>query len=357
MTRWRDRYPIAIDFDGQELTALQLQPSKNQLAIRAGFWHPLVSQGQPGPTRDPETLLSVLLKLKKTRGFSGRRVVIHLPLDQTLCFPVDISPEKDQSLDEAILQEAEKNLPYPLEDAVIDYPSLAPTPGKNHHTATLVAARRQEVTDLLAVCKQAGLLTDALDFSPLSLIRLHHFLCKLAEKPYMVCYIGRHQSSLQVVNQDRIYAFSKFAWGSDPLVDQINSTLGFTDQGTHALDLLQKYGISGGPDQDKDEKIASVVARIITPGIEALMFEFHRILGYARTRESCHDIGQVYFYGFASMIQGLDAYVEKGLNITASLPQVQGCIKPPRNWGGMTPDRVARLCPVLGLAMRKIPWL
>ncbi len=350
-------YPIAIDFDGQELTALQLKPSKQQLAIRAEFRYPLISPGHPGPARNSEALLSVLGKLKKTRGFSGRRVVVHLPLEQTLCFPVDVSPKKDQSLDEAILQEAEKNLPYSLENAIIDYPSLAPAPGKNQQIATLVAASRKDATALMAVCSQAGFLTEALDFSPLSLIRLHHFLCEPAEKPCMVCYIGRHHSSLQVVNQDRIYAFSKFAWGRDPLAEQIRQTLGFTDPGSHALDLLRQYGISPDPDiPDSDEKIANVVARIITPGIEALMFEFHRILGYARTKENS-EIGHIYFYGFASLIQGLDRYVEKWLEIPASHPPVQACIKPAAHGGEMTPDRVARLCPVLGLAMRKIPWL
>lgn len=353
MTALPERYPIAIDFDGQELFALQLQPVKGGVCIRNHFRYPLVPRGQGSATRADR--LTGLRKLKRVRGFSGRRVVIHLPLDQTLCFPVDVSVKKDQSLDEAILLEAEKNLPYGLEDAVIDYPSITPTALDHHYTATIVAAKRQEVMELFDICKQAGFLTDAVDFSPISLIRLHHFLFEPSQTPYMVCYIGGQQSFLQVVSQERIYAFSKFVWGRDLLVDKLNHTLAFTDDGANALDLLQTHGISEGPGE-RDEKTARIVARIITPAIEELVFEFHKVLGYARTKEKIHEIGQVYFYGFASMIKGLDTYFGKWLNIPVFQADIKDKIKPVKQGISLTPDRAA-LYPVLGLAMRKVPWL
>ena len=350
-----EKYPIAIDCDGQQVVALQLMSLKQGLGIRAGFRYPLVPGGQEGADR--ADLLSVLKKLKRARGFSGRRGVIHLPLDQTLCFPVDVWVKNDQTLDEAILLEAEKNLPYPLDDAVIDYPSITETAGISHCTATLVAARRQEVTPLLDTCKQAGFSIDAVDFSPFSLIRVHHFLFEPSTRPYMVCYVGPQYSFLQVMNQDRMYAFSRFDWGKDLLVDKVNHTLELNDKETSALDLLQTYGLSEGRDHPGDEKIARIVSRIITPAIEELIFEFHKVLGYARTKEKVHDIGQVYFYGFASLINGLDAYVEKWLNIPARQVDIGDKMKPAGKMVPLTREQAALMCPVLGLAMRKIPWL
>ncbi|WP_300462043.1 pilus assembly protein PilM [Desulfobacula sp.] len=351
------KYPIAIDFDRQHVSALQLQPLKDRVGIRAIFRQPLDPGKQGDGSRDKLNLLSGLQTLKRARGFSGKRAVIHLPLDQALCFPVEVRVKNDESLDEAILLEAGKNLPYPIEDAVIDYPSLSPTASAHHHIATLVAAKRQEVLELLTTCRQAGFSIDAVDFSPISLIRLHHFLFEPLEKPCIVCYVGHQQSFLQVINQDRMYAFSKFSWGKDALVDKVNQTLGLSDKVTSAVDLLQTYGISEGADHPGDEKIARIVARILAPAIEELVFEFHKVLGYARTKENVHDIGQVYFYGFACLIKGLDAYVEKWLNIPAVQADMGDRIESARQMASLTPDQAAGFCPVLGLAMRKIPWL
>nr|WP_320015236.1 pilus assembly protein PilM [uncultured Desulfobacter sp.] len=350
-------YPIAIDFDEQEVVALQLKATREPFEIRAGFSHPLPAGEQAGIAPRRVDLLPVLKKLRKARGFSGRRAVIHLPLDQTLCFPVEIRVPNGQGLEDAILQEAEKNIPYSLEKAVIDYSSIASTGAKHHQIATIVAAKRQDVMALVNTCKQAGFSIDAVDFSPVSLIRLHNFLDDSSKKPCIICHIGRRQSSLQVISRDRIYAFSRFLWGRDQLIEKLNRSLKFTDGSTNAVELLQAYGISDGPGHGTDEKIAGIVSRIITPDIEELVFEFHKILGYARTKEKFHDMGRICFYGFAATIKGLDVYFKRSFNIRAVHGDLSRCNTSAGGTFPLDANRAAQFCPVLGLAMRKIPWL
>ncbi|WP_320045535.1 pilus assembly protein PilM [uncultured Desulfobacter sp.] len=365
MTHKAGRYPIAVDTDGQDLFAIQLKDHKGQVCIKAAFHEPLNkkpanSEDVPAPAMSHDTahpeLSGTLKRLKKTKGFSGRRIILHLPMEKMLSFPVNFKLKKDDNQDWALLAEIEKSLPYALEDAVADYPSIYQSGTADQKTAIITAAKKKDVLDLIAPYKKAGFLVEAVDFSPLSLVRIHGFLAQSHEKPDVICHIGRSQSSLIVVGQNRIYALNKFNWGRNKLKDRLDRTLKYDRAAPHALDLLKTYGLEEVTDTRENTKISGIISRILTPPMEELIFEFHKVLGYALAKEQFHSIGNIYFYGLGATVKGLNRYIEQRLNIPATL----GTIKNHITWEAplQTPDMEtwALFSPAIGLAARRIPW-
>jgi len=349
------RYPIAVDTDGQDLFAVQLTDHRGKVSIKAAFCEPLNpepanSEAKPSP---PE-LTDILKRLKKTKGFSGRRIILHLPMEKMLSFPVNFTLKKDDNLDWALMAEIEKSLPYALEDAVADYPSIFQSGNADQKTAIITAARKKDILDLIAPYKKAGFQVEAVDFSPLSLVRLHGLLTQSHEKPDVICHIGRYQSSLIVVGQSRIYALNKFNWGRNKLKDRLDRTLKYDQRASHALDLLNTYGLEKAAETKKNAKISGIVSRILTPSMEELIFEFHKVLGYALAKEQFHSLGNVYFYGLGATVKGLNHYIEQRLNI----PVIFGDIKNHISW--KTPPKSqdfetwALFSPAIGLAARRI---
>lgn len=350
MTHKGGRYPIAVDTDGQDLFAIQLKDHRGRVSIKAAFCESLNSA-----TAQPE-LAGTLKRLKKTKGFSGRRIVLHLPMEKMLSFPVTFQLKKDDNLDWALLAEIEKSLPYALEDAVADYPSIFQSGPADQKTAIITAARKKDVLDLIAPYKKAGFLVEAVDFSPLSLVRLHGFLTQSHEKPDVICHIGRYQSSLLVVGQNRIYALNKFNWGRDKLKNRLDRSLKYDRTASHALDLLKTYGLKKNTDTKENAKISGIVSRILTPSMEELILEFHKVLGYALAKEQFHSMGNIYFYGLGATVKGLNRYIEKRLNISATLGNIKNHITWKASLQSPDMETWALFSPAIGLATRRMPW-
>ncbi len=322
--------PIAFDIRSSWVDVVQIRKNRTGISIHHMARHP-VAPG--GTTQEPSFhhLPPLLKTILKERSFKGRKAMVHMPGEQVLSFPVAFQVNRGVSLEQALVKEAGKHLPYPLEEAVIDYPCLVSDPSGNGHRATVVAARQKDVLELFQIFKGCGFLSTAVDFAPLSLIRLHHFLFPATAAPAIVCHIGHGDSSIQIVRQDRILALRSFTWGLRHLVAKLSTSLGFTGEGERqkALNLIKEHGLAHYQGQEEgfpspgrepdDIKTDRIVARMIAPGIEELVHEFHKIIGYTRNQERIHAFESIYFYGHAPQILGLASYIKKRLNIKGIL--------------------------------------
>jgi Tfp pilus assembly PilM family ATPase len=351
------KYPIALESDGKDFFAVQLKGTNKNISIRSALSYRLPVDSDPEGAGQSENFLKVLKALKQSNAFSGNRAVIHIPMENILCFPVDIMVKEDDNIEEAIVNEALKSLPYTLEEAVIDYLSVYSSEDPRHRTAIITAAKRKYVMDHLALYQQAGFQVEAVDFSPISLLRLHNFLIPMEQEPDIICHIGMRQSYLMVVSANRVYALSKFSWGKVDLVKRLNNIIDIGNIDQAAKRLLNTYGISGIADNKEDRDIARVISRVLTPAIEGLVFEFHKVLGYARSKEKFHTVANIYFYGLAKEIKGLIPFLEQRLNINTIQGNIESKISLSDSFSQGTLERTTLFRPVVGLAMRKLPWL
>ena len=361
------KYPIAFDIGFHDIHALQLDKSRGKFRIQSMFHQKLEHELSDIKQSSPD-LLNALKIIKKQGQFKGNRAVIHIPAHKVFSFPIEFVLKDDETMEDAIVREVDQNLPYPLEEAVIDYPSITRSAKKKLQKVIIVSVHRSDIEEILAVFKKAGFRAEALDFRPISSIRLHQYLSHISDDPSVICYVGRKESSVQIFNNDRILAMNKFSWGLRRIMDKLNANLGFEPATSNALDLLAQHGIklsvsekSSITDQTEvdtsDSNIGPVVSRIITPTIEELVFEFHKILGYIRNKEGIHKINDISFYGAASMICGLDHYIQNRMNIPAKTIDILDHIDIKPDLSAMVSNDITPFAAALGLAMREIPWL
>ena len=99
------------------------------------------------------------------------------------------------------------------------------------------------------------------------------------------------------------------------------------------------------------------VFQIITPYIEEVIHEFHKIIAYVRSEISNPIFEGIYLYGQGTRIRNLDRYIERRLNIPTKL------VNPFTNATLSDKDiptdtsEGALFALALGLALRKVPWL
>lgn len=368
----REKYPIGIDIANQNIYAAQLQETRQGIAVRELFYREL-DNGQADSNEPDDALVPVLREIAKNKRFRGKSAAIHLPAKHVYSFPVTFEIGAEETLEDAIVRECRRHLSFPLEEAVIDYPSVTDiSSGKNKSfKANIIAVRRDQVEQYILLLKRAGLSAEAIDFDLSSLLRLHNYLFSIKDDPVILSNIGHSQSLIAIVTKDSILAQRNVPWGIQPLLNRLETNLELSGNRKQAAGMLTKYGLAyedrisssdallAEKNWNKDDaiEIYRTIFQILTPYIDELIHEFYQITGYVRSEMQGVKFEEISMYGQASLINFLDQYLEKRLNIPTK------CINPMNKLtlsdGSLLPDTAegAPFALALGLAMRKVTWL
>lgn len=360
-------YPIGIDLNDGCLTAAQFRKGRHGYRVRGLLCRPLRAAVGAEAGED-DALVGALQTIRSCGLFTGRRVVFNLPLPDVSFFPVNFPFNPQEDFEDGILRESSKFLSYPLEEALVDYPSLFQTQDTCH--ATVVAARRQVVDRWLGILRRAGFTAEVMDFYMASLIRLHRRLFAPTERADILCHLGRTCIMLAVLTGEGILSIAEIPWGIQSLRGKIETNLALPAGGPEAVTLLSTYGlgygergnISGtatddGGRSEETRNIYRAIFQIISPAVNEMAYEFHNTIGYVRSIRGNVAFGTIYLYGLAGMIYHLDRYLEEQVDIPVQLVDlktrldVTGSKRPVVLSGEISP------APVLGLAMRELPWL
>lgn len=360
-------FPIAIDIQEEDLYAVQLKGKQKGLAIK-GLAHKKLKNTV---SRDPESwegLIPELREIRNNKAFRGKRVVMHLPAQYTHVFPVSIQVQEGGTLEEALLAESEKHLSFPIEEAVIDYPSIVQTSAGEYSTyrSIIVGAELGRLQPIVSNFKEAGLFIEAVDIDISSLIRAHQYLQRLETNFIALCHIGHQQSMLSVVNQERILMYRHTPWGVANLIKKLQEHLDLPR--SQVMTILQEHGVSKTNRVNQEtnkqtsdaglmEDVRSAVVDILTPYLEDFIYEFHNLTGYAISEVPDKKIQKAYFYGQAGIIKGLDQYLEDVLHISVELVNPVDLVTCPQELRACDLPDAGGFSLAFGLAMRKVQWL
>ena len=369
MVALNSKYPIGIDIGKNNIYAAQLKETRRGLVIR-GLAHREYENDTGGILEARKGLIPLLRDIVKAKGLKGKRVVVNFPSEYILSFPISFQLGKDETVEAAIMRNSRQYLTYPLEEAIIDYPSLTSVSVDegNKYKASVIAVRKDQMTDYLSLLKAAGMTVEVVDFGVSSLLRLHSYPQEIIENSIILCNIGYSQSLLSVVSKDSIWVQRTVARGIRTVLKNLQANLELSPDSDKAKVLLKKYGLfyedcldcqlpddKIHPDEMRD--MYRAIYQIINPQIEELVHEFHKVIGYARSERQDAVLEGIYIYGPGTFIRHLDHYLEKRLNIPTSL------INPLTKMGLSENGKLSDLSEggsfglALGLAMRKVTWL
>ena len=366
MIKIKSAYPIGLDIGKDHIYAAQFKKSGKKLAIR-GLWHKSLNGASKDPADSDDVTVSLLKQIAEHKGFKGKKVVVHIPPQEIISFPIRFSVHAGESLEAVMVRESEKFLPFSIEEAVIDYPSISP-PSSENYSATIVASRKESIEHYLTVLKQSGLSAEVFDFGVSALLRLHHFLFTAAVDSIVLCNVGYTGSMIAIVHKDLILANRYIDWGTKALIENLQRNFKHLDDKKKASLFLKKYGLlyenqknrkqESDPSNDPEiDNILKVIYQISTPHIEELIHECHQIMAYVRSEFSNPPFAAIYIYGLATVIENLDQYFEMRLGIPTKLvnPLLSSKFDANKNLSDITEG--ASFALALGTALRPITWL
>jgi type IV pilus assembly protein PilM len=366
----RTKYPIGIDIQERQIFAVQLQSHQGGIAIKGLAQAEIDEKWQvDDPIESIDALQSPLKKMANNKSFGGKRAVLHVPPQHLISFPIRFKPARAEPLEQAIVRESAAYLPFPIEEAIIDYPSLEPVNSGDtrEYKAVMIAVHRDRIAKYVGLLRQVGFGVEAVDFQVSSLIRLHRHLRNEASGSTILCHLGMTQTLLVIVSNDSILAQRYVPMGLQLLLGKITDNLALSHAKNNAKSMLQKYGLAYQDQQSTDKgstaqngetnRLQRVIYQILSPQIEELLHELHKIIGYVRSEAPNTVFENIYVYGPGVLIRKLDDYLAKRLSIPTQLLNPLQTMELSNNGNIFDPSEGGPFALAMGLAMRKVAWL
>lgn len=282
-----------IDIGTSSIKLIELEDKKGHLELTRCSLNRIVDG-------DIKSALKDLLSLTK---LSLKRVNVSLSGPSVIVRYIEMPPMKKDELKSAIKFEAEKYIPFNINDSIIDCAMLDKT-ASGANRVLLVAAKKNEVNNLLGIFKEVGLEINAIDIDSFAFLNSFQRLGienKEEEKTYALINMGARFSNMNIITKGNVYFTRDILWGGADITNRIKGAMGISLQEAEALKQR--------PAEKREE-----VVNIITNVLERLSSQIRISFDYFESQFG-KNVGRLYISGGASYLFNIVDFLKDSLGI------------------------------------------
>lgn len=265
----------------------------------------------------------VLKDLIKKHSIKARHVSFSIPGRASFVRQLKIPRVSGDRLQRLIQYEARQQIPFPLEDIILDshvFDSDGPELG-----VTLVAVRRTIIDQYCASLKVSGLVPDVLDVTTLSLFDAYYPQLKSEnEEVIAIADIGASTTDIIVCKSGRV----EFIRTAPQAGDQLTKVL--SDQMGLSMDEAEQLKINSGElDSTIDRRTDPLAygegdpagrARVfLSKAFDAIANEIRRTLDFYVSQPDGEPIGKLLLTGGTARLRGIDSFIHNRLGIACEV--------------------------------------
>ncbi|GAB6942095.1 type IV pilus assembly protein PilM [Thermus brockianus] len=285
-----------------------------------------------GVVREPGTLAQEIRELLAEARTKKRYVVSAVPNPALILRTLQVPKMPPKEMEEAVRWEAERYIPFPIDEVVLDFAPLDPLAevAEGEQMEVMVAAARQEaVASLIEALREAGLTPVVLDVKPFAgLYPLEEELNREPDRTVVAVEIGAESTSLVLTRGDRPLAVRLLTLSGKDFTEAIAKSFGLDF--LTAEDVKRTYGLATIPTEDEEllldfdaERERYSPARIydaIRPVLVELTQEIRRSLEFFRVQLGDIQPEVGYLYGGGSRLRGLSTLLTDTLGVNFLVP-------------------------------------
>lgn len=331
---------IGLDLGETSAKMVQLRIERNgnwriHAVARAGYG---VNGGNGGAEQDTQAVGQAVRETLAKGRFAGRKAATVLPRPDVLIRPVKLPQEIDASdANEvwwAIQSEARRYLPYPPEEAVLDFLTVGKVRDEEAEKleVLLLSAREDSVSKHISILKAAGLHCSCIDIAPCATLRAaEHMVGNNPESGVVTVEIGDRTTVVGISRAGQLLFSRSVNIGGAMITDAIAKTLELapekaeTFKRNHGIDHRMKVNV----DFSKDARIPSkdmpgVIFELCQEDLKRLTHEIKRSVNYFVTQFHDVKVDRVLLFGGGASLKGLPEFLadETGLRVDVGDPFV-----------------------------------
>jgi len=201
------RKVLCLDWDPRALRLVVARVGRGQMRLEDAHSHRIPSDVDPG---NPESMGEFIRQTLRRHHWRFHRVIVDIPRDRAVINRLTLPPTPAHELAAAVRFQAMRELPFPLDEAVVDY-VIMKRDEQGLATEVLLAAVTQEtLANVQAICTAAGLVPSRIGLRPYAnLVSIRH-LPHLADRRVLFVDVGPTMTEIDVMDAGQL-AFARSA--------------------------------------------------------------------------------------------------------------------------------------------------
>lgn len=346
------RTSIGLDIGASGVRAAEIAYTKSPPSLE-GFGQVSLPRGavEEGEIADPGTVSQAISELWKRARLRNKKVAVGVANQKVVVRPIDLPYMEEDELQGALQFQVQEQIPFPVEDAVLDFQILdqfSAESGDRMMRVLLVAALRDMVSGVVNTVQAAGLDPAAVDVVPLALVRAlggSRDSFGEAGNGEAIVDIGAGITNI-VIHEAGITKFVRILLtGGNSLSDALAGGLGISFE--EAEGVKQRLGLSSTPAEAAASQEAA--ARILEQRAAAFIDEVRGTLDYYGAQAEATKINRVVLTGGGSKVTNLANRLADSVRV----PVEQGRTLSTMQVGkvGLSEDQVMDAEPLMGAAV------
>ncbi|HEV2908219.1 MAG TPA: type IV pilus assembly protein PilM [Candidatus Eremiobacteraceae bacterium] len=311
---------LGVDFGSSEIKAVQFGQSPRGPVLEHVYRTPTpVNSIKDGVVVDPPAVGDALRQLITDGAFTARRVVTSVTGPTVVVRQVTMPVMSERELLESTKYEAERFLPYSVEEAQMDAKILGRSEDGQNMDVLIVAAQKELVLSQLSALQSAGLQASIVEIEPFAMVRAMLSPDDPAfEQNIAIINIGASSTSINVTKGGFVPFTRYVPIGGDAMTKAIAGGMNISPDEAEKMKREKAAIITQG----STEPVAPTVTRlfnIITPPLTELVSEIHKSLDYFRTRFRGEVIESVILGGGSARLANIDSFLGQELGLPVSI--------------------------------------
>lgn len=287
---------IGLDVGSECIKAIEITVEKGDYLI-TGYGQIDVPSEEAKPEAITELLRSCSFKSKKVASaVSGRSVIVRF---------LNIVEMPEDNLTNALRYEADKYIPFDIDNVILDCQKLEDTTGlaKNEMKVILVAVKREVVDSHFKLLQNCGLQPSIVDVDAFALANAFEFTGTIngelnpEGKVIALIDIGGNKTSINIVRGNESFFTREIYMGGGDFTNYISKKMN--------IENFESEQLKRSPGERIDD-----VTDAILPGIEEIGSEINLSFDYYENQYESK-VEEIYLSGGGGRVAGLDEALEK----------------------------------------------
>lgn len=300
---------FALDIGTTAVRVVQLAHNGTTWSLaRYGYAPVSVQIATSDSPEDRRKLGDIIVTAVGQSGIHTRDVVIGLPSSKTFISVVDVPKMNDAELRSTLKYQIEQFIPTAVDESKVDYAVLGQSLHDQGKLEVLLASVPNSYNEArLELIESLGF--NVIAAEPDSIAMTRSLLPDGVADARLLIEMGDVSTDVVITYADAPRLVRSIPFGMSSLVKAAASNLNVAD--TQAYQFIMKFGVS--PD-----RLEGQVIKAVGSTLENFIAELIKSIKFFEARYNNIPVGSALLSGYGASIPVLDAYISKGINISAT---------------------------------------
>ncbi|MDD5680619.1 MAG: type IV pilus assembly protein PilM [Candidatus Omnitrophica bacterium] len=292
---------IGIDIGSNSIKTVELFQEKDIVRIKNIGYAKIEKPGSAESIANAVKETAVMAKI-----MPGKDVAIAVPGSSVVVRFIELPRMNEEELRNAIVFEAEKYIPFSLNEVVVDHQLLIPHLGDNKMLVLLIAAKKDIINERLDLINRAGMSASVLDV--VSLANVNAFLSapqRNKSGTSAVVNIGAKATDINIIAEGVLYFTRSIQIGGDDLTKSIMESMSLNLKDAEELKINPK---------DKTAEVAEKTKAMLRAIVDEIRLSFSYY-----ENQSGRNIEKVYLGGGVSKSNNICEIMKENLDVEIAL--------------------------------------